>query len=137
MKAKFRAIVQSGELRFTCPERFQNALRGLEGRDVEVSVNIYRKGRTSQQNRYYWGVVVDMLSGEIGYSREEMHEVLLDEHGLRKDLPNGSQRVMRSTEYTTVEFEEYLSKIRQCYAQRGYYLPLPGEVVIPDQYFTT
>ena len=42
------------------------------------------KIRSNPQNRYYWGVIVEILSQEFGLSKNETHELLKSEH--LKDL---------------------------------------------------
>jgi hypothetical protein len=47
-------------------------------RDGEVRISIERKTatRSHQQNRWYWGVIVELLSEHTGYTPDEIHEVL-------------------------------------------------------------
>ncbi len=44
--------------------------------DVVVSIAPRRATRSQQQNRWYWGVVVEMLSDHTGYTPDEIHDVL-------------------------------------------------------------
>ena len=43
----------------------------------EVTIEPYKKSRSSEANRYYWGVVVRTLSQHCGYTESEMHDELL------------------------------------------------------------
>lgn len=47
-------------------------------RDGEVLVAVTRRkaSRSQQQNRWYWGVIVELLSEHTGYTPDEVHEVL-------------------------------------------------------------
>ena len=87
--------------------------------------------RSNPQNRYYWGVVVDILSNELGYTPEETHEILrqmfLTNRVMVKDaffnIPKST------TILTTVEMENYLTKIREWASiSCGISIPEPNEV---------
>jgi hypothetical protein len=95
------------------------------------------KIRSLPENRYYWGVLLKILSDYTGHTEEEMHEVcrslflnetitLETKEGISlKQIPRSSK------ELNTVEFEIYLAEIRQ-WASRdlGCYIPLPNEDMI-------
>lgn len=92
-------------------------------RDGEVLITIERKHatRSVQANRYYWGVVVQLLSEHTGYQPEEIHEVLKAKFipktlSLAKD--NGeivAELVIggTTTSMNKLEFGDYISRIRQ------------------------
>jgi hypothetical protein len=63
---------------------FNEQLGQLKG-SVEVTVEKARSRRSLNQNAYYWGVVVKMISDELGYTPEEVHEVLKEKFN-PKDL---------------------------------------------------
>lgn len=44
------------------------------GKPVRVKWEIARPDRTPQENRYWWGVPIAMLSDATGYEKEELHE---------------------------------------------------------------
>lgn len=95
------------------------------------------KNRSTQQNKYYWGVIVKILSNELGYTEEEIHEIIKDKFlGYRVPLknPKGLEIfgwIKRSTTaLDTKEWEELMSKIREWASQAlGIYLPDPNENV--------
>ena len=96
------------------------------------------KYRTTPENKYYWGVVIDLLSDELGYTPEEMHEILKIKflcykiHLKHKDGSVEEITYGKTTkDLTTKEFEEYLTKIRTwASADLGILIPLPNEGVI-------
>jgi len=60
---------------------FALLLDALRGRNIKIEVSDAKPKRSTQQNRYYWGVVVWMIwqgLKEAGWdlSREETHEML-------------------------------------------------------------
>jgi hypothetical protein len=123
----FFAKVKQGELNY-CNYRLLNGyLATLEGADLEVIIRRPRKDRSSQQNRYYWGVVVELLCESTGYTQDEMHNALR-----MLFLRDDSRQVptIRSTaELTTVGFEEYLEKVRNWASDAlGCDIPMPNEV---------
>jgi hypothetical protein len=54
--------------------------------DYVVTIERAKRTRSDDQNRYYWGVVVDILSEHTGYEPEEMHEWLKAEFLPKKAL---------------------------------------------------
>lgn len=97
------------------------------------------KMRSLQENKYYWGVIVKILSSELGYTRDETHEIL-KELFLRElkflKTKDGVEEVWitkSTTKLSVGEFEDYLSEIRQWASMAlGIYLPLPRESEDPD-----
>jgi hypothetical protein len=76
--------------------------------------------RSSPQNRYYFGVVLSLISSETGHSPEELHEIFKAKYlpvkqikiaGKLYHIPGTTKELMTS------EFEEYLEKIRRFAAQ--------------------
>ena len=61
--------------------------------------------RSNPQNKYYFGVVVDMISEETGNEPEETHELLK----LKFLKPMGKAN---TTQLSTQEFKIYLEKIQ-------------------------
>jgi hypothetical protein len=129
------ATVRRGRLFIRNRREFDDQIKALpDDWDLEVTVKRLRATRSTVQNRYYWGVVVQMLSDDLGYTPDEMHALLkmkflpkrlaiCDGNGeiLDEFVVGGSTR-----ELTTADFGEYLDAIRQWAAERG--------LVIPDPY---
>lgn len=94
-----------------------------------------KKDRSIQQNRYYWSVIIDLISEHTGFNREEMHEVL--KHKFlrytvwvpKKDGIKEQSIIAKSTaSLTTKQFEEFMSQIRQwASSDLGIFLPEPNE----------
>jgi hypothetical protein len=102
-----------------------------DGQDVDVIIRKPRKHRSSHQNAYYWGVVIDILAKHFGYEPEEMHDALLAElwrdHSRTK---NGMlSPIKRTSSMSTVEFEDYCARVRRWAVQNyGVRIPEPNEV---------
>lgn len=116
---------------------------GVAGRPKKFKGEIFRleilrgkKIRSNEENRYYWGIVVALISECTGFTPDEVHEILKHQF-LRKQVfyPTeggvalGFDITKSTTELTTVEFEKYLSDIRQWASEvLSCYIPLPNEV---------
>jgi hypothetical protein len=114
--------------------RFDEAVSRLDDRwDYEIAVRRLYANRSQQQNRYYWGVVVEMLSEYTGFTPDEMHEWLKMKFIPKKlavcdgngevdgeFVVGGSTRKM-----TPTQFEDYMRTIREWAAEKL-------DVVIPD-----
>lgn len=113
---------------------FDSAVSGIrEGTEVELTVTRLYATRSTRQNRWYWGVAVELLSEHTGYGPEEMHD-LLKAKFLPKQLAvlNGNGRIVDSFVLggstrllNTVEFKDYCERIQRWAAE-------DLGVVIPD-----
>lgn len=107
----------------------------LEDLDPEkyysVEIKKYRNTRSQHQNAYYWGVVVNILSKELGYDSDEIHEILKAKFNTKKTiLPNGEEveHVDTTTNKDTYEFNLYIEEIQRWASQElGIYIPDPEE----------
>jgi len=123
-----KAIIKQGKLKIHDIEKYRRELSKFdEGEEVRVEIEKWFKKRSNPQNRYYWGVVIDILSFHTGYTSEELHEALK-----AKFLPNRiilDEEVSSTTkELTTAEFEEYMRKIRTFASMElDCYIPDPNE----------
>ena len=127
MKKIYFGKVKFGRFRPNNVDDFKEGLKSLEGKEVQFSIGTIRKNRSMPQNRYYWGVVIPILSREIGYNREETHQALRIKFLSKKDgtIPTA----LSTTELSTTGWEDYMRDIRmwassflQCY------IPQPNEV---------
>lgn len=126
-------IDSSGKLMLSNPESFKQELINLKERNVFVVVGDEKPTRSNNQNRYYWSVVLGLLSEHTGYTPDEMHEVLLQKFSVKKEVKIGDETHFiksRSHKMKTDEFQEYLEKIRLFAAtELNIIIPLPGEIL--------
>ena len=95
--------------------------------------------RSIPENKYYWSVIIGILSEELGYSSNEMHEILKAMFLTLKRYIKNKKGIVRevttirsTTELTTIDFEKYLSDIRiWASAEMNVFLPMPNEEIIP------
>ena len=129
----FRGSVRLGILKLADRNSFSVYLAKLEGKEVQVVVREPKSQRSLQQNRYYHGVVVAILSEHTGNSKLEMHNILRGLFLLDYIVFNGNEIpiVKSTTDLNTKEFEEYLSEIRGWASQEDgikCFIPEPNEV---------
>ena len=116
-------------LAFERPERLSVQLQRFIGQAVEVVVRKPKSQRSSQANRYYFGVVVKLLAEFCGYEPDEMHEALAFRFLRIEDDPiTGSPRRQRTPKTNTKEFADYVDQCIRFAAELGVYIPQPGEV---------
>ena len=128
---KFKAKVINNQLEFLSPEALAGYLSTMPiNVDVVVKENSQRSPRSNNQNRYYWGVIIPILSKETGYTKDEVHE-LLKAMFISEMVSFGGKdiRLPRSTkDLTTVECEEYFNDIRVFASlELSCVIPLPHE----------
>lgn len=132
---KFSGKISRGEVVLDEPKRFKLHCCGFkEGTEVEMIVRKPSKARSSRQNAYYWGVVIEIIHTETGEDRDAIHGILSKKFLTRTGW-QGNSYVLSTARLSTTEFEQYLESCRQWAAivlER--YIPLPKEVDIPEYY---
>lgn len=101
--------------------------RNTEAESIPSWCTLTRLKRSKQQNNYYWGVVIEILANEFGYTKDEMHDTIKFIF-MREEIPGKPIHVKSTTELDTKETEELYEKIRIWSATNyGIYIPLPNE----------
>lgn len=113
------------------------------GRPYRVTVEEAKSTRTSQQNRYWHGVIVKTLANEVGYEPDEVHEFMCGSWFGWKDKrvpktprnPDGLASVpIRTTTrnadgkrsvLSKTEFMDLVDFAQRFAAQRGIFIPDP------------
>ena len=124
-----RGQVKQGKLIFDSPSKYLVQVSKLEGKRFELSLRGEKKKRSLPANSYYWGVVLEILS-DNGNTPEEWHEICRSMFLKAFKIINGKELEYpkSTTGLSTVEFEEYLEKIRRwASVELNYYIPLPNE----------
>ena len=127
-KGVFKGQVKSGLLVFYNADRLREFLSSFSG-PVEIWISKVHSIRSGQQNRAYFGLVVEALSEHTGYDKEDMHKLLSAMFLGTIDLEMGGKTytIPRSTKnLTTVEFNKYVEDIQRWAAEFcGIVLPDP------------
>lgn len=138
-EARFFSKVTNGKLAEGVSITIRQLIAGMEGKNLVITIKEQGKRRSERQNAYYFGVVIPAIkelfeAAGTSLTPEDVH-CFLKEHvaGMMKVilLPDGGRRaiVESSTKLTTVQWEEYMDKIRAWAAQWGVVIPLPSEEV--------
>jgi hypothetical protein len=127
-----RIILQKGERSLARIVAFISALSKETAWKLEVSE--YKSRRSDEQNRYLWsGVYGTIIKHLPGWTANDVHEYFLGEHFGWETLEGmGRKRVKpirRSSRLNKTEFKEYIEFIQRAMAERGVYIPEPGELV--------
>lgn len=113
--------------------KLYESLKKLKPVVHQIHIKVDRETRSGQQNRYYWGVVIKMLSEYTGFDPNEMHEDLARRFlSYFKVIPTGEERTLtrKTSELDTKEFEDYLEQCRRLAAEHfDIIIPLPNEVL--------
>lgn len=93
----------------------------------EIEIKEYKKVRSSQANRYYFGVVVRPLAQHLGYTEAEMHNELLGAvygwktvrglDGQERTVPN--RRTTEPEKMNTAEFAVFIEHCQRIAADMG------------------
>jgi hypothetical protein len=101
-----------------------NELRNAFKEPMNIDIKKDRDKRSSQQNKYYWKVVIGTLAPELGYLPDELHEALkikfLPKVSITDSLPTTGKS---TTKLNTKEFMEYVENITRLAAELGCYIP--------------
>ena len=97
---KFAGKVKQGKLTLDDNLGFRDYLYLIEG-DVHLEIKVAEKVRSPQQNAYY-RVIIRILSKELGYTEQEMHETIKDKY----DIESTKQLSME-------EFTELIETIKR------------------------
>lgn len=102
------------------------------GKDVEIIVRKKRRVRSEQQNKYWW-VCMGLLGKEIGYTKQEIHEIAKFKFLKREKVIEKTGEVVEylasTTQLTKSEFAEVTDHLIRWAAEMGIVLPAPNQQI--------
>lgn len=109
----------------------KDSIDNLSEWNFVISIEREKKIRSPNQNRFYWWVFLPVLT-ETGYTVEELHELFkkmfLSKTKRLTKLGRKTITITKSTaELSTIEWEDFIQKIRDFIQPLGYILPIPNE----------
>lgn len=118
----------------------EDAIKSFEGKEIVLTIEKKSKKRSSQQNRYYWGVIVPLyregLINSYGeqFTLENAHGDIKRRFSFREivNINTGeiTQIAKSTTENTTTEMEDYHNEIRAFMLEYfNIKCPLPNEQI--------
>lgn len=87
--------------------------------------------RTLPQLKYYWGVVVHIISERIGHHPEDIHEFNKINFGFRTTIEIGDQVIekIHGLKYGKDKTKEFIDKVIQHWEEKlGEHIPAPNEL---------
>jgi len=137
MKVEFLAKVIDCKLTPEIIKGISTAVSNLNGKIIKITIEESKKKRSLNQNAYYFGVVVQavlqmFIEAGNDVDDEEVHLFLKREVGkltkIITDKQGNKSTILQSTaRLSTIEFEQYLERIRAWAAGLGVVIPLPRE----------
>jgi len=128
MIANFVLKIEDGEAKMMNKERFIEVTKTQQDGFYNLTMKKWGKDRSTRQNAYYWGIVMSLISKEVGHTAEELHEIFKKMFLPRKVLvfEGKEYEVVPSTkQLTTKEFNEYLERIIVKASEMGIVIPDP------------
>lgn len=134
----FKGKVEKGRLIWNDPEKRAVYIASLEGKEIEETIKKAVDRRTTQANKYLWGVCYAIISESTGYDPEQVH-IEMKRRFASKRVPyqtqNGIQDEFFITESTrkmdSVRFTKYVDDVKKFAAEfLGLYIPEAGEIAI-------
>ena len=130
IKKIFRGHVEKGKNILNEPERFMVHVASLEGKKTELTLEKSNERRSTRQNRYYRGVVCELIAEHCGYTNDEAHDALKIRFlSDRTENEHGLTRVRSTTSLSVDEFIYYVNEVVRFAAQDlQVYIPDPTSV---------
>lgn len=135
MNPIFPVNIEDGMLTHEKEEMYNNYVISRPNGRYELVLRRQKKIRSLEQNAYFHGVIVKMLSDELGYDTDFMKDILKSKFLTKEIVIRGKDGkeellkvVLHSADLSTVEFEDFTRLARQFGDNLGIYIPLPNEV---------
>ena len=132
MQLKYYSNVsEEGKLQKNVSEKIALELKEFSGKRVEITIEKLKSTRSSRQNRLWW-LYMTILSKEIGYTKDEMHEICKFKFLKREKIDEKTGEVFeyigKSSKLTKSEFADMTTDlIRWASETFNIVLPLPDE----------
>jgi|TARA_B100000035_G_C20945138_1_gene529366 hypothetical protein len=128
---KHLATVLNQTLKFNNETIFKSDLVAREGKLVVISIDNYKTKRSLDLNKYYWGVVVRLLSDFTGFDKDDMHEVLKRKFLFAKKKINDEwvEYTLSTTKLSNTDMVEFIENVKRWAAEHlDVYIPDPNEI---------
>lgn len=135
MKLEYYSEVKNGHLSKSVRNKIASELLQFEGKKVTVTIQKLKSHRSIQQNRYWW-LAMTILGNELGYSKEETHELMKFKFLKRERVIEKTGEILEYIESTTTlgksDFADMVTDMVRWAASMGIVIPLPGEQLETD-----
>jgi hypothetical protein len=119
--------IKNLKIDFLDEERFVNNLLKLEGKDIIFTISENKDYRTKEQNKLWWKYM-QILSADLGYSKDEMHDICKLKFLKRERFDDGIKvEYLKSTaQLTKKEFKILVDEVI-IWAAKTFSINLPNE----------
>lgn len=122
--------IKDGKLTIRNRHRFDEELNSTKDMDVVITVEKYVAKRSTAQNALWW-VYMGILSKELGYTKEEIHEICKFKFLKRQKVIEQTAEVVEYLESTAklnkAEFGTLIDSLIIWAAEMNIVLPEPNE----------
>jgi hypothetical protein len=129
MNPIFYGQIKEGKIILDTPLKYVTYKAELEGKRVELILRRKKSQRSIEQNKAYWGIIIEILCAHTGYDKEQMHFALKEKFASHLDEKTGLRIVESTAKMDTKRFSKYYEDIQKWSAEFLHcYLPSPNEI---------
>lgn len=140
MKYEYLSNVKEGKLQKNVSQTIAIDIKQFEGKRVRINIEQLRSVRSEQQNRYYWGVVIqyqlDCFKERWGemYTKEQVHDWNKANIFCTEKVDESTGEIFKIPGTSVVRgklvFEERMEQIRQFFQEKfDWIIPMPNEQI--------
>ena len=141
-KIEINSSVKDGVLA-TNRKYISDVVKTFEGANIIITIEKRKKKRSNNQNAFYFGIVIPIMQDAFkdawgeNYSAIEVHEALKAKYCYKEQINESTGEILQipssTTNLSTIEWEEYIDKIR-AFALEWFntVLPYPNEQIEID-----
>ena len=124
-------VIENGRLRVSGEAGFKAAMSRFPNGHVVVTVKVQRPQRSSQQNRFWHGVVIPLFAEHCGEEFDDMKDILALNLIPKEvtDITTGEVHKIpgHTSALNTREFNDLIERAQRLGASMGIDIPDPGE----------
>jgi hypothetical protein len=130
MKLEIITNIKGGKMQPKHSRMIVDYIQSFEGKAVHITVDKHSGKRSHRQNALWW-VYVTILANEIGYNKNEMHEILKMKFLKKEKVDEKTGEVFEflcsTTSLNKTEFGEMINSLVQWAAETfNVVMPLPN-----------
>ncbi len=134
---EYFSIVTKFQLQDNIRNQISNDIKQFEGKRVRIVIEKLKSKRSHQQNSYWWALIT-ILSCDIGYTKEEIHQIckykFLKREKVNEKTGEIYEYLTSTTKLNKSEFSEMTSELIRWAAEAfNIILPIPGEQLTIDE----
>lgn len=128
---EFFSTIKEGKLQSNVSQQIKDFLPSLETKRVVIKIEKVKSNRSDQQNKLYW-VYNSILSKEIGYDKNELHEIIKYKFLTKEKVDENTGEVYNyvgsTAKLNKSDFADFVSELqRWSVVTFNCYLPSPNE----------